>query len=274
MTKKQPVQILGTMVFFFALVSFNNEKRENEFKNQNTLKLTHSITTPHIVFLVTEDTLNYEAHKTIPVFAELVKKQLGYSATVKLGRGTHGAYSYQDFEEIDKADLLVIFARRIALPHEQMNKLKDYLRSGKPLIGIRTANHAFTVWDKIADGFEGWPEFVPDILGCENRGYGPVEPGTDISVNENSVHHPIVKGLQPQWHSKGNIYKVTPLLDNNISVLLTGKSNEIAEPVAWERQIGSSKYFYTSLGHPSDFESENFIKLLLNGIKWALEKQN
>lgn len=259
----------GILLFAVLVISNTNALGNPLTKPKSNVA---NMDTPHIVFLVTEDTLNYEAHKTIPVFAELVKKQLGYNVTVLLGSGTHGAYTYPNFDVIDKADLLVVFARRIALPHEQMNKLKNYLRSGKPLIGIRTANHAFTVWDKIADGFESWPEFVSDVLGCENRGYGPVGPGTDITIDEHARQHPIVKNLPSEWHSQGNVYKVAPLLDSNITVLLTGKSNELAEPVAWVRQAGSSKVFYTSMGHPTDFKTENFINLLINAMKWALEK--
>ena len=32
-----------------------------------------------------------------------------------------------------------------------MNVIKQYLKAGKPLVGIRTANHAFSVRDGVAD---------------------------------------------------------------------------------------------------------------------------
>ncbi|MGH2647504.1 MAG: ThuA domain-containing protein [Ginsengibacter sp.] len=225
----------------------------------------------HIVFLITEDSFNYEAHTTVPIFAEMIKKKYGYKVTVLLGRGTHGAYTYPNFEVISKADLLVIFARRIALPHEQMNILKRYLSEGKPLIGIRTANHAFTAREEISNGFEDWPAFVADILGCENRGYGPTEPGMDVNIAPEMTNHPIVKGIQPQqWHSKGNVYLVAPLLDKGARVLLKGKMNDRTEPVAWTRIAGKSKIFYTSLGYPTDFKEPQFVTLLINAIKWII----
>jgi type 1 glutamine amidotransferase len=177
-------------------------------------------------------------------------------------------------EVLSKTDLLVVFARRIALPQEQMNAIKGYLSKGKPLIGIRTANHAFTVSGKVEDGFEDWPAFVADILGCQNRGYGPVAPGTDVSLVSEAANHPIVKDLQiQQWHSKGSIYKVAPLLDKDATVLLQGKVNDSVEPIAWTRTAGKSKVFYTSLGYPADFQTEQFITLLISGIKWALDKK-
>jgi hypothetical protein len=163
---------------------------------------------PTIVFLITEDPLNYEAHKTIPVFAEKLIKD-GYEVTVLLGSGPHGAYRFPDIHKIDDATLLIIFSRRIAIPHDQMQVIKNYLSKGRPLIGIRTANHAFTNRTKIEPGFEGWPGFVDEILGCENRGYGPEEPGIEVFVNVDALNHPILKGIDvKQWHSDGNIYKV------------------------------------------------------------------
>lgn len=227
-----------------------------------------------IVFLITEDTLNYEAHLTIPRFAEKIRQETGYDVAVLLGTGPHGACKFPDIHKINDADLLVVFSRRIAIPHDQMQVIRNYLNKGKPLIGIRTANHAFTNRTKIEPGFEDWPGFVSEILGCENRGYGPVEPGTDVSIAADAMHHPILKGVQPhRWHSDGNIYKVAPLLDNEAKVLLTGRAQNLTEPIAWIRKAGKSNVFYTSLGYPTDFNSAPFLTLLTNAIEWSLQKR-
>lgn len=225
-----------------------------------------------IVFLITKDPDNYEADKTVPRFAEILRKKYGYDVTVLLGSGDRGSYRYPNIEAVSNADLLVIFARRIALPHQQMDIIKQYLAKGKPLIGIRTANHAFTARDKIGAGYEDWPEFVAEILGCENRGYGPVAPGTDVSVVPGSAGNPIVQNIKPaHWHSEGNVYLVAPLLDQKATVLLTGKAGDITQPVAWTRTAGKSKVFYTSLGYPTDFNTPQFTTLLVNAIEWALK---
>ncbi len=264
-----------TIILLFAFAANNASAGAKELIQQIEYKAECIKKKPHIVFLITEDSNNYEAHKTVPRFAEMLKKEQGYQVTVLLGKGDHGSYSYPSMEALSKADLLVIFARRIALPHEQMDAIKDYLSKGKPLVGIRTANHAFTVQGKIADvadGFEDWPAFVTGILGCENRGYGPTQPGTDVSVVPESKSHPIVRQLpSQQWHSNGNVYLVAPLLDKEASILLIGKGNDKAEPIAWTRNAGKSRIFYTSLGHPDDFNTPQFITLLVNGIKWVME---
>ena len=229
---------------------------------------------PLIVFLITEDPDNYKAHLTIPVFADLLSKEYGYNTRVLLGKGGPGICSFPNMEILSRADLLVVFTRRIALPHAQMKAIKTYLGKGKPLIGIRTANHAFTVRGKIENGFEDWPDFVTEILGCENRGYGPVLPGTDVNVVPREMNHAVLKNITSSyWHSNGNIYLVQPLLDDNAKILLEGKVNEFEEPIAWTRKAGNSKVFYTSLGYPDDFKTPKFKELLINAVKWTLSRK-
>ncbi|MEP6595226.1 MAG: ThuA domain-containing protein [Ginsengibacter sp.] len=269
---KQKILIITGMLLF-VFVAINGSAATKDLVQQIKQKVEEIKKKPSIVFLITKDSNNYEAHNTVPLFAEMLEKEHGYKVTVLLGEGDHGSYRYPGMEALSEADLLVVFARRIALPHEQMNAIKEYLSKGKPLIGIRTANHAFTVNGKVEDGFEDWPAFVADILGCQNRGYGPVEPGTDVSVVPEAASHPIVKNLQTkQWHCKGNVYLVAPLLDKEANVLLEGKVNDKTEPIAWTRSAGNSKVFYTSLGHPTDFKVPQFITLLTSGIKWCLEE--
>jgi len=230
---------------------------------------------PHVVFLISEDPDNYEAHRTIPPFAETLRTTQAFEVTVLKGEGERNAFRFPRLVELlPRADVVVVFARRIALPPEQMNAIKAHLRAGKPLVGIRTANHAFTLREKIAEGYEAWPNFVADVLGCENRGYGAAQFGTDVAIVPAATAHPILKGVPSQWHSKGNVYHVAPLLDQTATVLLTGTIPDKVEPIAWTRMVGRSRIFYTSLGHPTDFDTPQFRTLLTNGIRWALDRAN
>jgi type 1 glutamine amidotransferase len=228
---------------------------------------------PHIVFLISEDPDNYDAHLTIPVFAVQLEKTQGYQTTVLLGQGERHAYEFPGLDILEKADLVVVISRRLALPKKQMKLLQKFLKKGKPLVGIRTANHAFAVREgNIPSTHTDWWDFVPDILGCENRGYGPVGPGTEVHV-VGDKDHPILQDItMSAWHSEGNLYLVAPLLDQNAEVLLEGRSDGKTEPIAWTRRAGKNKVFYTSLGYPSDFSNRQFQQLLTNGIAWALEK--
>src|SRR5690606_32059450 len=69
---------------------------------------------PHVVFLVSRDIQNYQAHRTIPEFAEKIKGK-GFYTTVIEGAGEQHAYHFPGLEVLKDADLLVIFCRRVAL---------------------------------------------------------------------------------------------------------------------------------------------------------------
>lgn len=228
---------------------------------------------PLIVFLISEDIDNYEAHKTIPLFAKQLEQECNYSTSVLLGTGDRTAFQYPDLQKLKKADAVIVFTRRVALRPKQMDLLKNYIKKGKPIIGIRTANHAFTLREEASLGYEDWKEFVADVLGCENRGYGPVGPGIDVKINTSDTSNGILKGLPDTWRSDANLYLVAPLLDPGIKILIQGTSDGKTEPIAWTRNTSfGGKVFYTSLGHPSDFENPNFIKMLQNAIGWAIDK--
>lgn len=239
---------------------------------QETATLPNSEKKPHVVFLISKDPDNYQAHKTIPQFADMLAQDYGFETTVLLGKGDLSAYRFPNPEIISEADLLVIFCRRLALPYEQLEMIKSYLNKGKPLVGIRTANHAFSVRSAMPEGHEAWWDFVPDIVGCENRGYGSSKEGTEVAVVPEADNHPILNGIEPkQWSSMGNVYHVAPLTDQSATILLTGTAGGKVEPIAWTRTAGKSRVFYTSLGYPEDFQQPQFLTLLINGIRWALD---
>jgi type 1 glutamine amidotransferase len=223
----------------------------------------------NIVFLISEDPDNYEATWTIPAFANKLEREKGYQTEVLLGSGARESYQLPQMGKIKEADLLVVFIRRVALPTEDLRHIKDHLQRGKPVLGIRTANHAFSVMDKeaIPNTHEDWWEFVPEVLGHENQGYGPAE----YPVLVEKRKHPITRDWpKSTWKSQGNLYKVKPI-DKKAQILLEGSSAGLEEPVAWTRKSGKCKVMYTSLGFPTDFSKPHFIEFLYNGIDWLLK---
>lgn len=226
---------------------------------------------PSIVFLVSEDPLNYKATQTIPVFAEMLRNRYGCSCTVIRGEGEPSAFRFPGLEAIRDADLLVVFFRRRAPSDEQMGMIREYLAAGKPLVGIRTANHAFAV-KKVAKGHGKWDTFCSEVLGCGNHGYGPDALGTDVRVAAGAADNPILANVKPtRWHGNGSLYLVKPI-DKTAKVLLTGSVGDKSEPVAWTRMYRKSRVFYTSLGYQDDFKLPQFTNLLVNGLFWAMDR--
>lgn len=71
-----------------------------------------------------------------------------------------------------------------------------------------------------------------------------------------------------------SLYKTSPLAPSAVP-LATGRvdGQDGREPAAWtNRTAQGGRVFYTSLGHPDDFELPFFRRLLRNGIFWAVAK--
>jgi len=160
----------------------------------------------------------------------------------------------------------------LAIPEEQLARVRKYLASGKPLVGMRTASHAFDVRGKSEEGQDEWPEFDAQILGGNYHGHGPNSLGTDVANAAEQSDHPILNGVQPaKWHSTGSLYYTSPLADD-ATVLMTGSLDDRIEPLTWIRTRKDTRIVYTGLGHPDDFQEAPFRKLLVNAIFWAMDR--
>jgi type 1 glutamine amidotransferase len=61
-------------------------------------------------------------------------------------------------------------------------------------------------------------------------------------------------------------------LGKQTQVLLMGRvgSRQPQEPIAWTNITpAGGRVFYTSLGHPQEFENQDFQRMLLNAVYWA-----
>ncbi|EPR67588.1 ThuA domain-containing protein [Cyclobacterium qasimii] len=199
-------------------------------------------------------------------------KESGFETKVILGEGERNEFKLPELEKNMDSDLLVFFLRRVALSTDQMQLIKDYIAAGKPVLGIRTANHAFSVREgDIPLGFEDWKDFVPEVLGHENKGYGAARSPTHV-VAEQKTGKKILKGIpEGEWESQGNLYLIGNTLDKKANVILSGTSDGKTNPIAYTRKYGKSRVFYTSLGYPTDFTHPYFIQFMKNAIDWTLK---
>lgn len=183
-------------------------------------------------------------------------------------------------EALPKADLLFVSTRRRLAPKEQIDAIRAYLNAGKPLVGIRTACHAFAPplatkknpAKPVPDG-RGWAEFDPEVLGGHYTNHHPPGPKVAISLAPGAESSEILKGVNiSQLIGQGSLYKVAPLDPSCVPLLIGTIPDKPGEPIAWTHLYGpqNSRVFFTSLGHPDDFKEPAFRKLLVNGIFWAL----
>ena len=139
-------------------------------------------------------------------------------------------------ENLDSCDVMLLFTRRLEITGEQLEH-QEILPSGKPLVGVRTASHAF----------QNWLDLDKDVLGGNYKGHYKDGPLTTIEFTDKAKGHPILDGVKP-FQSKGSLYKNTGLA-KDVEVLLTGLIPDHTEPIAWTRAHKGGRIFYTSLGH-------------------------
>ena len=107
---------------------------------------------PHVVFLIGED--EYKTEATLPAFARSDLEPAGLRVSI-----IHASKEDpNDFPgmvaALADADLVFVSIRRRTPPQAQLDALRACLESGKPLVGIRTACHAFALRpkDKLTPG--------------------------------------------------------------------------------------------------------------------------
>lgn len=226
---------------------------------------------PKVLLAISED--EYKTGQTLPVFAQdVLRDRLGLDATALQGDPNNLNVLPGLAAELDKADLLLLSLRRRAIPEADLKAVRKYLSSGKPLVGIRTASHAFDARGKGPTGSAEWTTFDPEVLGGNYHGHHGVGPLTDVTVAPAGKDHPILTGIQAPFQGHGSLYQVSPLASSTTALLIGTIPNKPKEPVAWVNTYGNSRIFYTSLGHPDDFKEDAFVRLLGNAVLWTLDK--
>ena len=230
---------------------------------------------PHIVVVIAEQ--EYKSNETLPTFAKShLEKDFRCTFLFARANEGQGRNDVPGLEALYDADLLLLSMRRRALPVTQMDHLERYIRSGKPIVGIRVSIVPFQVKpEDRPTGHVIWRDFDQEVLGCHYRGYDKRsrQTGCDVWVVQKAKNHPILRGVDAKgFHSTSWLYKLNPLAEGT-ALLMEGRwsENEPVEPVAFTNTFCDGRVFFTSLGHPDDFKNELFCKLLVNGVYWALE---
>jgi type 1 glutamine amidotransferase len=213
----------------------------------------------NIVFISGE--YEYHSRETFPVYAAQLAREFDVKTTVLTRPEEEKVQTIPGLEKLEQADLVILMIRRMVLPPEQLDRIKAYLNSGRPLIGLRTASHSF----------ENWKEFDHLVLGGNYQNHRGKELKTHVSLAPGQMENPLLKGVSG-FTSDGSLYRNTPLQSGTTPLLIGKVEGFPAEPIAWTHHYKGGRIFYSSLGHPNDFKEPSFQHLLHNAIEWALEK--
>ncbi len=253
----------------------------------------------HIVLVVGDQ--EYRSEESMPALARILSERHGFKCTVLLpiNRQT-GQIDPQTIDNIPglealrKADLMVLFARWLELPDEQMKEIVDYTNSGRPVVGVRTSSHPFNYRKNLTSPYARYSYNSKEFDG----GYGRQVFG-ETWIRHYGVHqkestrgviapgmeaHPILRGVKDIW-GESDVYEITTLTGDSkplvLGQVLAGMQpgsppnpDKKLTPVAWTKSYTGeagkkARVFMTTMGHPADFKNEGFRRLVVNGCYWA-----
>jgi len=276
----------------------------------------------HIVLVSGDE--EYRSEEALPQLAKILAKHHGFKCTVlfaiedgreipsaggkapnlvrtKVGEINPNISNIPGLEALDKADLMVIFTRFRDLPDDQMKHIVDYLDAGKPIVGIRTATHAFNIpagktYAKYSYNFSGKDYeqgFGRQILGetwFNHHGRHRFQ-STRGMIAKGQENHPILRGIKDGdiW-GPSDVYGVHLPLPGDSQPLvfgqvltgmqptdppLEGAKNDPMMPIAWTKTYTGSagnrgRVFCSTIGAANDLGTEGTRRLLVNGCAWAI----
>ncbi|MCI0339487.1 MAG: ThuA domain-containing protein [Acidobacteria bacterium] len=237
---------------------------------------------PRVVFVTGDH--EYSSEETMPLIAAEIERHYGMQVTVLRSHPDENAEeNIPGLEALKDADLAVFFLRWRRLPADQVDLIRRYLDSGKPVVAFRTTTHAFN-YPK-GHGLEKWNAFAADYLGAPpGWGNGHTHYGhkssTDVTIIPAAASDPLLTGVEKSFHVRSWLYHVVPNYPPaDAKQLLIGravdseKKDPVDNPVAWTwKNKAGGRVFMTTLGHPEDFQVESFQRLIINGFHWALGK--
>ena len=252
----------------------------------------------HIVFLAGDH--EYRSEETLPALARILAKRYGFKCSVfvttdpKTGFIEPGSSHISGLEALESADLMVVFLRFQDFPDDQMQHIVDYLNRGGPVVGFRTATHAFQIkrpdakfgkytWRDGDDAYAGG--FGRQILGetwVSHYGKNHAQ-SSRLILQPRESNHPILRGVKDVWAQSGG-YTAAPIEGSRVLAvgrILDGMTPDSPPakdkqelPVAWYREYRtasgkSGRVFTTTHGASEDLLNDGFRRMAINGILWA-----
>jgi len=233
----------------------------------------------------------YRSEEALTQLAKILARHHGFSCRVlyaidpstgEISPNTND--NIPGLEALRDADLMVIATRFRNLPDAQMKEIDDYLKAGRPVVGMRTATHAFKIpadrpfhryhWEHAGAAMpQGFGRHVLGETWINHHGHHGGESTRGILAPD-ARNHPILRGIADGdiW-GPTDVYGVRlplpgdsrPLVLGQVlagmepdAVPVEGKKNDPMMPVAWVKT-------YSVDGGPSGLAAAARQRLLLGG---------
>lgn len=172
----------------------------------------------------------------------------------------------KNLDTFDAVFLLV--SGELPLSDEQKESLLAWVREGHGVVAAHGATAALAEW----------PGYL-DLLGGTFDGHPWNEVAVELVVEDPSF--PAVAHFPRRFRFTDEIYQIAGFSPERSHVLISLDTSSVDMehegvrqrqfPVAWTRQYGEGRVFYSSLGHASRVWARDDVrKMWLEAVKWAL----
>jgi len=140
----------------------------------------------------------------------------------------------------------------------QKRGLIEFLERGSGLVVVHIGNGCF----------DDWPEFGRMVGRVWITGTSGHTEYKDFKVYLKAKAHPILDRLEDFMISDELYQRLVPKSD--VNVLATAMDEGVDQPMAWTREHGKAKVFYTALGDsPESWNNETFLQMLAGAVQWT-----
>jgi hypothetical protein len=251
----------------------------------------------HIVFLVGDN--EYRSEESLPALARILARHYGFKCSVFFTTDPNTGFIDPDssnisgLEALRTADLAVVFLRFRDFPDDQMQHIVDYLDRGGPIVGYRTATHAFQIkrpdakflkytWNRTDDYPGGFGRQILGETWVSHYGTNHKQ-SSRLVLQPDEATHPILTGVKDVWVQSGG-YTANPIDGSRVLAagqILDGMTPDSPPakdkkelPVAWYRTYQgasgkSGRVYTTTHGASEDLLNEGFRRMQVNAILWA-----
>lgn len=246
----------------------------------------------HVVLLSGDE--EYRSEEGLPQMGKILSQTHGFRCTVLFSQDADGTINPNNQTNIpgmhllSTADLVVNQFRFRELPDADMKHFVDYMESGKPMIVVRTATHAFN-YDR-----DKKSPYAKYSFGAKGGGFGGVTVGetwtyhhgnhggeaTRGLVDGKNRKHPILNSVSDVF-GPTDVYGVNADFPSDAVVLMHGQVltgmkptdgpnlSKPIMPLVWLREVPTasgkkSAYLCSTIGAATDLESEDLRRLFVN----------
>lgn len=252
----------------------------------------------------------YRSEEALPMLGRLLSQRFGFRCFVLFPLDPATGEINPDcqtnipgMELIAEADLVIMALRFRHPPDEQMQWFDEYVRAGKPIIGLRTSTHAFawpadeeTSFRRYSHDSDEWPggfgkKYLGETWVSHHGQHG--SQSTRGVIEESQAGHPIVCGVDRVW-GPTDVYGITQLPDDAVVLLhgqvldgmspdsppAAGQVNDPMMPLAWLRELPMEadqlpqRIFTTTMGAATDFVEPGLRRLVVNAVWWCLRQED